>query len=215
MNHINYFAGELILYENYAKLGVILQTSPESLKVLTTQNKFENIKINDVTRKIEFKPKITVSIDMENNVVSKGTIVKIRDRSDPMFGKIGEIRCLFKDTLVLWIKNNLLSHSNGFYCVSSKQVVNAGAQHLKEANALAGNSMGEGLEANMDRQSRDMTLRDKTVMITKGALKGYKGTVVYATETVAHVHVHSKCEKYTVPVKDILIVYNEMEGMRV
>lgn len=86
MNHINYFAGDLILYENYSKLGIVIQTSPESLKVLTTQNKFENIKINDVTRKIEWKPKTMVSIDMENNVLGKGTIVKIRNKSDPMFG---------------------------------------------------------------------------------------------------------------------------------
>lgn len=151
MNHINYFASELILYENYRKLGIILQTSPESLKVLTSQNKFENIKINDVTRKIEYKPKTMVSIDMENNVLSRNTIVKIRDKSDPMYGQIGEIRSLFKDTLFLWIKNNQLSNSNGFYCVTSKQVINAGAQHLKEANALAGVNQGDGLEANLDK----------------------------------------------------------------
>lgn len=94
-------------------------------------------------------------------------------------------------------------------------MVNAGAQHLKEANVLAGSNQGDGLEANIDRLNRDTTLRDKTVMITKGALKGYKGTVVYASETVAHVHIHSKCEKYTVPIKDIFIVYNEMEGVRI
>ena len=86
MNHINCFAGDLILYENYSKLGIVIQTSPESLKVLTTQNKFENIKINDVTRKIEWKPKTMVSIDMENNVLGRGNIVKIRNKSDPMFG---------------------------------------------------------------------------------------------------------------------------------
>ena len=53
---------------------------------MTTQNKFENIKISDVTRKIEYKPKTMVSIDMENNVLSKGTIVKIKDKTDPMIG---------------------------------------------------------------------------------------------------------------------------------
>ena len=58
-------------------------------------------------------------------------------------------------------------------------------------------------------------MRDKTVMITKGALKGYKGSVLYANELVAHILVHSKGEKYTVPVKDIFIVFNEMEGVRI
>lgn len=86
MNHINYYAGELILYDNYVKLGLILQTSPESLKILTAQNKFENVKINNVSRKIEFKPKIMVAVDSENNVISKGTIVKIRDKYCPMHG---------------------------------------------------------------------------------------------------------------------------------
>lgn len=83
-----------------------MQTSPESLKILTVQNKFENVKVNNVTRKIEFKPKIMVAIDSENNVISKGTIVKIRDKNCAMHGQIGEVRCLFKETVFLWIKNN-------------------------------------------------------------------------------------------------------------
>ena len=215
MNCVTYCAGELVLYENYVKLGVIIQTSPDSLKILTTQNKFDNVKINDVTRKIEFKAKTSVAIDSENNTISKGTIVKIRDKTCPMHGQIGEIRCLFKETLFLWIKNNQLSSSNGFFCVTTHQVINAGAQHLKEANERAGLSVGDGLEANLDRVGRDINFRDKTVMVTRGPLKGYKGTVLYSNETVAHILIHCKGEKYTVPIKDIFIVFNEMDGVRI
>jgi len=53
------------------------------------------------------------------------------------------------------------------------------------------------------------------VIITKGPLKGYKGSVVFANETVAEVHVHSRCAKVAVPRQDIFILYNEMEGMRI
>lgn len=52
-------------------------------------------------------------------------------------------------------------------------------------------------------------------MVTCGPLKGYKGTVINANETTAYVHIHSKCEKYSVPVKDLFIVFNEMDGIRI
>jgi transcription elongation factor len=80
---------------------------------------------------------------------------------------------------------------------------------------MAGINVGDGLEANIDRMERDTALRDKTVMVTKGPLKGYKGTVSYANETMAHVHIHSKCEKFTVPIKDIFIVFNDSDFSRI
>ena len=64
-----------------------------------------------------------------------------------------------------------------------------------------------------DRQRKDSTLRNQLVIITKGTLKGYKGTVVFANETIAEVHIHSKCQKVIVPREDIFIVQNVMEGM--
>jgi hypothetical protein len=65
---------------------------------------------------------------------------------------MGEIRQIYKEKLFLWIKNSILTNSNGFFCIKQNQVINAGAQHLKDANMLAGiaPSIGEG-QANPDR----------------------------------------------------------------
>lgn len=52
------------------------------------------------------------------------------------------------------------------------------------------------------------------VIITKGFLKGYKGSIIFANESVAEVHVHGKCAKVIVPRQDIFCVYNEMDGIR-
>lgn len=202
------------MFENYKKLGLIIQTNPDSLKVLNEQNNFENVKISEVRRKIEYKPKLTMATDSENNVITKGTIVKIRDRNSPLRGQLGEIRAMFKDVLYLWIKNTMLQNSNGFYCVTSKQVINAGAQHLKEVNESIGLAADE-IQANLDRQRRDTLLRNQLVLISRGPLKGYKGSVVFANEEKAEVHIHSKCMKITVPRQDIFILYNEMEGLRI
>lgn len=107
----------------------------------------------------------------------------------------------------------MLCNSNGFYCVKARQVRNAGAQHLKEANELLGiNPMAA--QAYTDKERKDYELRNQLVMITRGHLKGYKGNVVSANETSAEIHVHSKGAKILVPRSDIQLIMNEMEGMR-
>ena len=45
---------------------------------------------------------------------------------------------------------------------------------------------------NPDRQVRDSLMRNQLVMISKGPLKGLKGTVLFANETHAEVHIHSR-----------------------
>ena len=56
---------------------------------------------------------------MGNNAIARYTIVKIKDRASPLYNQIGDIRALYKDFLFIWIKNPILSNSNGFYCVKS------------------------------------------------------------------------------------------------
>lgn len=93
----------------------------------------------------------------------------------------------------MWIKNQQLVNSNGFFAIKAKQVINAGAQHLKEANLQAGiNQEGDHL-VNVDKQRQDGLVRNQLVIISKGPLKGYKGSVVFANESMAEVHVHSRC----------------------
>lgn len=52
LNVETYNAGELILYNNQKRFGLIVQTSPESLNVLNEQNQFDQVKIADVSKKI-------------------------------------------------------------------------------------------------------------------------------------------------------------------
>jgi len=117
------------------------------------------VKIFEVSKKVIYNKNLTMAVDSENNVITRATIVKIRDRNSPMRGQLGEIRAMFKDILFLWIKNTMLQNSNGFFCVKAKQVINAGAQHLKEANEMAGLNPGEN-QANLDKQKKDSLLRN-------------------------------------------------------
>lgn len=61
-----------------------------------------------------------VATDCENNVITRGTIIKIRDKNSPLKGQLGEIRAMHKEVLYVWIKNTMLSKSNGFYCTHAK-----------------------------------------------------------------------------------------------
>ena len=160
------------------------------MSVLNEQNQFETIKISEINKKIVYDKRIMVATDCENNVITRGTIIKIRDKNSPLKGQLGEIRAMHKEILFVWIKNTMLSKSNGFYCTQAKQVLNAGAQHLKEANMAAGISMGEN-QAHLDRNKKEPLLRNQLVIISKGPLKGYKGSIVFANETMAEVHVHA------------------------
>jgi len=53
------------------------------------------------------------------------------------------------------------------------------------------------------------------VIITRGFLKGHKGTVMSANDNFAEVHVHSKCEKFAISRNDLQVLFNAMEGMRI
>ena len=169
--------------------------------------------IPEVNRKLTMT-RNSVGVDNDNNVIARGTLVRITDKSCPFYGALGDIKALYRDNLFLWIKNSLLVKTNGIYVVHSKQVVNAGATHMKEANQNAGLILNEN-QANPDRQKRDSLLRGHTVMITRGFMKGYRGTVISANETFAEVHVHSKCAKFAIARNDLFVILNTMEGMRI
>jgi len=208
-----YCAGDMIQFSNHKKFGMILETSPDLFTVLDEHNRCVQVRLPDVSRKLVMS-RHSQGIDCDNNVIARSTLVKIKDRQDPLFGQLGEIKALFRDCLFVWIKNSLLVKTNGIYCIRSKQVINAGATHMKEANENAGIDVHE-YQANPDRQKKDSLLRGHTVSITRGHLKGYRGTVVSANETFAEVHVHSKCAKFAIARADLYIIHNAMEGMRI
>ena len=76
-------------------------------------------------------------LDSRNNTIGLKTLVKVYSSPYEFFG---EIRGIYKDYLFVWIKNRFLA-SNGYFCVSYKQVVNAGeeltkAQHNEKFKAF-------------------------------------------------------------------------------
>lgn len=155
------------------------------------------MKFQEVAKKVvqgRFPP---TAIDSDNNALQRFTMVKIKDRNDPLRGQLGEVKALHRNVLFIWVKNSLLVKTNGIYAIDSKKVINAGAQHMKEANELAGLVPYDN-QANPDRQKTDRLLRSQVVLITKGTLKGYRGSVISANETFAEVHVHSKCAKFAI-----------------
>lgn len=176
-------------------------------------NQLELVKTQEVTRKVQ-PGRFSNVVDSEKNVVSKFTLIKIRDRNDPMRGQLGEVRALYHNTLFVWIKNSLLVKTNGIYAVTPQQVVNAGAQHMKEANELAGLVPYSDNQAHPDRKIQ-ARMRGEQVLITKGHLKGFRGSVMTANESTAEVHVHAKCKKFVIQRADLQVVYNPNEGMRV
>lgn len=80
------------MFDNYRKLGLIIETSVDSLKVLDEHNKIVNVRVLEVSRKININPRSANAIDCDNNAISRMTYVKIKDKSDPMKGHLGEIR---------------------------------------------------------------------------------------------------------------------------
>jgi hypothetical protein len=52
LNYVSYQAGELILFENYKKVGLIIEVNPESLKVLDDHNLLVNVNSQEISRKI-------------------------------------------------------------------------------------------------------------------------------------------------------------------
>ena len=127
MCHITYQAGEMILFDNYRRVAIILEVSPENLKVLDQDNKILFVRSQEVSRKVVLQARNANTVDSENNVISRLTFVKIRDKYSHMRGQMGEIRQLFKNTLFLWCKSANLTQSNGYYATTASGVINAGA----------------------------------------------------------------------------------------
>lgn len=80
VNRVVYSAGELILFDNYRKVGLVLEVNPESLRVLDEANRFVHVRIQEVSRKVVVNPRSANCIDCENNVIARLTYVKVRDR---------------------------------------------------------------------------------------------------------------------------------------
>ena len=127
-------AGDLVMYQNHSKVGLVIQTSPEYLSVLNELNKFDHVSLNEVSRKIIYNSRLMLTVDYSNNVITRGTLVKIREKQHPFYGSLGEIRAIHRDTLFVFIKNQSLFRSNGYICIQARHVVNAGANHMKEIN---------------------------------------------------------------------------------
>lgn len=207
-----YVPGDLIQYDGHKKLGYVIQTGPDSVTVLNEFNSFDLVKVAEIQRKV-VQNRLSSTTDADNNVIARGTLIKIKDKGDPMKGQLGEIKALFRDTLFVWIKSSLLIKSHGYYCIHAKMTLNAGAKHLQQMNEATGLNPNEA-QANPDRNKRDTLLRNVAVVITSGPLKGLRGTVVSATETFAEVHVHSKCQKVAIARSDLQVLFNAMEGIR-
>lgn len=62
LNQETFNAGELIEYDNHKKIGLVIQTSPEFLTVLSELNQLDIVRMLDVSRKIS-QGKFSTSVD--------------------------------------------------------------------------------------------------------------------------------------------------------
>ena len=104
-----YSPGDLILFENYQSLGLVLQVQPDTLKVLTDQNRIEMVRRSQISKRIAFETrgvgkkaqarlirKAPVVMDKYRNVCTVRTIIKPVEKG-PFYGCLGEVRAIFKD----------------------------------------------------------------------------------------------------------------------
>lgn len=127
-----YNVGDLVLFDNHASLGYILQIQPDSLKVLQADNRTSMVKLAHVSKRIAFetrgisgkhmKRRPPVVTDKYHNTVTCKTLIKPVDKG-PFFGCPGEVRAIFKDTLFVLIKQSknmhLVRETHGIYATKS------------------------------------------------------------------------------------------------
>ena len=103
-------AGDMVLFDNYSTLGLVLQVHTDSLKVLTQNNTTQMIKLNQVSKKFDIETRgisgkgrmrrAQVITDKFHNSITMGTIVKPIENG-PYRGCLGVIRGIFKDQLFI------------------------------------------------------------------------------------------------------------------
>ena len=99
-------AGDMVLFDNYSTLGLILQVHLDSLKVLTQSNITEIVKLSAVSKKFDIETRgisgkrpmkrPPVVTDKFHNSITMNTIVKPIENG-PFRGCLGEIRGIFKE----------------------------------------------------------------------------------------------------------------------
>lgn len=202
-----YNAGDMVLFDNFSSVGLVLQVHTDSLKVLTDANQTQLIKLGQVSKKFEIETRgvsgrrltkrAAVVTDKFHNSITMGTIVKPLEKG-PFFGCLGEIRGIFKTQLFIRFRTcpniHLLRDSHGYLAIKTHQVINAAFDEIDQGHRnKAGHSEQRGFILNkLDRKIQDRKAIGQTVFISKGNLKGYKGKVVYADETTAILEVFAK-----------------------
>jgi len=150
-----YNVGDLVLFDNLASVGYIIQIQPDALKVLKADNKTSLVKLAHVSRKIAFETRgisgrhckrPPVVTDKYHNTVTMKTLVKPIERG-PFFGCPSEVRAIFKDTLFLLVKQSanmhLLRETNSIYAIKAHDVVNAGFELIDGAFSKANQGADE------------------------------------------------------------------------
>ena len=89
----------------------------------------ENVEKSRVSKKVFFR-RNQQKLDRENNIIGLKSLVKVVNEGSYLKGYLAEIKGFYKETLFVWIKNQL-PQSNGLHSVKVKDVVNAGSEFVK------------------------------------------------------------------------------------
>lgn len=164
--------------------------------MLNTSNKIDVVKLAHVSRKIAFETRgisgrhckrPPVVTDKYHNAVTMRTLVKPVEKG-PFLGCPCEVRAIHKDNLFVLVKQSTNMHivrqTNGILAIKCHQIVNAGFELVDDAFTKANEGADDLLfqQGKLDKRVKDKLAVGKTVFVSRGPLKGYKGKIVHADE---------------------------------
>lgn len=149
----------------------------------------------------------TTAFDASHNNVNCGDTIKVHD--GPHKNRSGTIKHILKS--VLWLHSSSHLKDSGIFVVRSRSCVLSGSKAKAATSFGYGGSMSPGATPAGPSPSHGGAARSvgsgprqkdsvigKTITITRGANKGYQGTVLDSSETHYHVELLAKLKKIMV-----------------
>mmetsp|Transcript_15334 Transcript_15334/g.31806 ORF Transcript_15334/g.31806 Transcript_15334/m.31806 type:complete len:639 (+) Transcript_15334:1-1917(+) len=181
--------------------GVIVGVEKDCCMVLLTSGKTEKKESKDIARKV-YASKLT-GFDGWNNIVNSGDVVKIV--SGDFAGKQGTVKHVAKNNF-LFVECRDVLENLGIICVKAKSCDVVGGDKNR-AGGAGGRSRGREVTGAVPKSfnalQRESPLIGKSIIITKGPYKSYKGKVMDANDRMVRVQLEAQPRVVTVKHKHL------------
>ncbi|XP_044014495.1 transcription elongation factor SPT5-like [Aphidius gifuensis] len=197
-------------------VGVIVRLERDCYHILSMYEKIIKAKPGSISKKHSYRK---TALDCQQNSIQVKDIVKVID--GPHSGEKGEIKHLFQSFVFLYSRTYV--QNGGIFICKTRHLQLDGGMKITPSYKLstgymsprisspspAGNYRRGGGGRGSGRggmPGRDRTVIGQTVKITGGPYKGHIGFVKDATDSLAKVELHSKCQTISVDRSHIAIV---------